>query len=107
LQRFPAHRGFDGLEVATGDGPRSYELLDFREDFGFKRRFEAPFFTVSAEAASKVSNSASAQRSQASQYASMFFRNACPCSSCRRTTSASFAFNQRDWVFPFTTRETL
>jgi len=67
LQGFPPRGGLDGLQVTTIHRPRPYELFDFSEDFRFKRRFEAPFLAASAEAASSVSNSASAQRSQASQ----------------------------------------
>lgn len=74
-QRFPAGRDLNRFQIPTVDASRPYELLDFRADLGFERRFEAPFLAAPSEAACGVSSSASAHLSQASQYASICLRN--------------------------------
>jgi hypothetical protein len=106
-QGLAPRRHLDGLEIQTAEGASAYQRFNFGDDLGREGRFEPPFLTASCEAASGVSSWVSAHCSQACQYASTCLRNSWPASTCERTTFASSPFSQRDFVLPFTTRETL
>ena len=66
-QRFPPRGSLDGLQIPVVYGSRANKPLDFRQDLGFERPFEAPFFAASGEAAlSAIPSWASHKRSFAS-----------------------------------------
>jgi hypothetical protein len=102
----PPPRGhLDRLKVL--DRFATYERFDLGRNLSLKRLLEPPFFAASCEAASGASISASAHRSQASQYASKALRNCWPASICRRRTPAIAAGTIRETLFPPTVRTTL
>jgi hypothetical protein len=83
VQRAPACRRLDCLEVQPVDAPGAYERLDLGDDLRVEDRLEPPFLAASSpETASGVSNWASAHRSHTRQYASTRFRNSWPDSTC-------------------------
>jgi hypothetical protein len=99
-----ARGGLDGLEVEIVDGPGADQVGEFPRNFRLERRTEPPFSPPGASDAVRGAISASARRSQASQYSSVASRNCRPVSICRRTVAARSGAMSRVCVVPATDR---
>jgi hypothetical protein len=74
-QRLPTGGRLKGLEIPAVDGAVAYERGDFLRNLRLERRTEPPFSRRAAAGSTSRSISASANRSQASQYSSVASRN--------------------------------